>query len=143
MAAAAPGGGDEGPIDSSSDDGSIESVVPEPRRLYIAHTLRSPSAHRRSTPTIFSGPYAKLSGYVPSRVDLRLMLSIRLSQALGRSARGAPAVTLSRRFSGAAGGGLSFQLTDDQAAFKQAARDFAKDVIIPQAAELDRTMKVH
>jgi hypothetical protein len=52
-------------------------------------------------------------------------------------------VTLSRRFSGAAGGGLSFQLTDDQAAFKQAARDFAKDVIIPQAAELDRTMKVH
>ena len=71
------------------------------------------------------------------------MLMMRMSRALGRSARGAPSVTLSRRFSGAAGGGLSFQLTDDQAAFKQAARDFAKDVIIPQAAELDRTMKVH
>uniref|UniRef100_A0A7S2SHD4 Medium-chain specific acyl-CoA dehydrogenase, mitochondrial n=1 Tax=Rhizochromulina marina TaxID=1034831 RepID=A0A7S2SHD4_9STRA len=39
------------------------------------------------------------------------------------------------------GGGLSFELTDEQEAFKMAARQFAKDVVMPAAAELDRTMK--
>eukprot|EP00614_Pseudopedinella_elastica_P017459 CAMPEP_0172644520 /NCGR_PEP_ID=MMETSP1068-20121228/239249_1 /TAXON_ID=35684 /ORGANISM="Pseudopedinella elastica, Strain CCMP716" /LENGTH=483 /DNA_ID=CAMNT_0013458719 /DNA_START=19 /DNA_END=1468 /DNA_ORIENTATION=+ len=37
--------------------------------------------------------------------------------------------------------GLSFTLTEEQRAFQQAARDFSRDVIIPAAAELDRTMK--
>jgi alkylation response protein AidB-like acyl-CoA dehydrogenase len=37
--------------------------------------------------------------------------------------------------------GLGFNLSEDQKAFQIAARDFAREVIIPQAAELDRTMK--
>ena len=36
--------------------------------------------------------------------------------------------------------GLSFELTDDQKAYQQLARQFAKDKIIPVAAEHDRTM---
>jgi len=36
---------------------------------------------------------------------------------------------------------MSFELTDMQKEFQQAARSFAKDRIMPQAAELDRTMK--
>ena len=37
--------------------------------------------------------------------------------------------------------GLSFELTEEQRAFQLAARQFSEDVIIPAAAELDRTMK--
>jgi len=37
--------------------------------------------------------------------------------------------------------GLSFTLTDEQRAFQEAARTFAKEVIIPQAADLDRQMQ--
>lgn len=37
--------------------------------------------------------------------------------------------------------GLGFNLSEDQKAFQIAARDFAREVIIPQAADLDRTMK--
>jgi len=65
--------------------------------------------------------------------------------ALGWATRnmrgGSPAASLSRSFSAEADGGLNFTLTDDQKAFQLVARDFARDIIIPQAAELDRTMK--
>mmetsp|Transcript_15149 Transcript_15149/g.45354 ORF Transcript_15149/g.45354 Transcript_15149/m.45354 type:complete len:430 (-) Transcript_15149:46-1335(-) len=39
-----------------------------------------------------------------------------------------------------ASGGLCFALTDDQKAFQEVARSYARDVIAPAAAELDRTM---
>ena len=38
-------------------------------------------------------------------------------------------------------GGLSFELTDDQKAYQQVARQFAKEKIIPVAAEYDKSMK--
>lgn len=38
-------------------------------------------------------------------------------------------------------GGMNFDLTDTQKMFQQTARDFAKDVMIPAAAEHDRTME--
>lgn len=48
----------------------------------------------------------------------------------------------SRHLSAAvAGGGLSFQLTPEQNAFKELARTFARDEIIPVAAKYDRTME--
>jgi acyl-CoA dehydrogenase len=37
--------------------------------------------------------------------------------------------------------GLNFELTDDQKAFQQLARSFAKDEMIPKAAEHDQSMK--
>ena len=41
----------------------------------------------------------------------------------------------------AASGGFSLELTDEQRQFQGMARSFAADVIIPAAAELDRTMR--
>ena len=38
-------------------------------------------------------------------------------------------------------GGFNFELTEDQQAYKELARSFAKDEIIPVAAEYDRSMK--
>jgi len=38
-------------------------------------------------------------------------------------------------------GGFNFELTEDQQAYKELARSFARDEIIPVAAEYDRTMK--
>jgi len=38
-------------------------------------------------------------------------------------------------------GGICFELTEEQEAFKMVSRQFAKDVIMPAAAELDRTMR--
>ena len=40
-----------------------------------------------------------------------------------------------------AGAGLSFDLTPEQHAFKELARSFAKDEIIPVAAKYDRSME--
>jgi acyl-CoA dehydrogenase len=37
-------------------------------------------------------------------------------------------------------GGLSFELTEDQKAYQQLARQFAKDKIIPVAAKYDKSM---
>lgn len=38
--------------------------------------------------------------------------------------------------------GPSFQLSDEQLAFQELAREFTKEQIIPVAAEHDRTMEV-
>jgi acyl-CoA dehydrogenase len=57
-----------------------------------------------------------------------------------RFARSVPRLSSrARYFSGE--GGISFTLTDEQKAFQEAARQFAMDIIIPAAAEHDRTMK--
>ena len=46
-----------------------------------------------------------------------------------------------RNFSGATSGeGYRFELTETQKQYQKLARDFARDVMIPKAAEYDRTM---
>jgi hypothetical protein len=46
---------------------------------------------------------------------------------------------LSRSYSSASSGGLSFQLSDEQRALQDLARKFTAENIIPVAAELDKT----
>ena len=57
---------------------------------------------------------------------------------------GAPARFFSAELADATEGeskGLSFELTEEQRAFQLVARQFAEECIIPQAAELDRSMQ--
>ena len=67
------------------------------------------------------------------------MIANTMRRAAARGSRKAASLVV-RRMSAHAEG-LGFNLSEDQKAFQIAARDFARDVIIPQAAELDRTMK--
>jgi hypothetical protein len=75
------------------------------------------------------------------RAKATTVFTYTMRTAVGRSAHRTAIAALKRGLATPSGNGLSFQLTEDQRAFQLAARTFAKDVIIPQAAELDRTMK--
>ena len=48
---------------------------------------------------------------------------------------------IGKSFSATAGSGISFELTPEQHAFKETARNFARDEIIPVAAAYDKSME--
>jgi acyl-CoA dehydrogenase len=52
-----------------------------------------------------------------------------------------PAAALARGHMSTSGAGLCFELTAEQNAFKELARSFAKDEIIPVAAKYDKSME--
>ena len=52
-----------------------------------------------------------------------------------------PATASAARCLSSSGGGLSFELTPEQNAFKELARSFAKEEIIPVAAKYDKSME--
>mmetsp|Transcript_5066 Transcript_5066/g.5953 ORF Transcript_5066/g.5953 Transcript_5066/m.5953 type:complete len:413 (+) Transcript_5066:103-1341(+) len=62
------------------------------------------------------------------------MFALRTTASVLARAKAAPA--LCRSFSG-----VSFQLTDEQVAYRDMARKFANEVMLPRAAEYDRTME--
>eukprot|EP00948_MAST-09A_sp_MAST-9A-sp1_P002075 g2075.t1 len=65
-----------------------------------------------------------------------------LSRTLGRkvlSKLGKRSMTGTRFFSSEAAAGLDFALTDEQQAYQDLARKFAREEMIPKAAELDKT----
>lgn len=98
------------------------------------------TTHQRSAPRRLS----PLTSHTHTLGILHLytMLRQQVTRALRRST--AYPATSSRSFASATASelGPNFNLSDEQQAFQDLARDFTKEQIIPIAAEHDRTMKV-